>query len=113
MHASTFHFQGTVLHDSRALHLHKLKYIGVSIPRTAARQYSEGRSINKNNMSLWNPGDILVYASGGRVNHVALYLGNGMLMHALNSKYGTLIQGVSYYEKWDHKNSLYAVRRYL
>lgn len=90
-----------------------MKYIGVSIPRTVARQYSGGRSINKNNMSLWNPGDILVYASGGRVNHVALYLGNGMLMHALNSKYGTLIQGVSYYEKWDHKNSLYAVRRYL
>ena len=42
-----------------------------------------------------------------------LYLGDGKLMHALNSKYGTLIQGVDYYETWDKGNSLVGVRRYL
>lgn len=90
-----------------------LKYIGVSIPKTTITQYAGGKSVNKNNKSTWRPGDILIYSKGGRVNHVALYLGNDMLMHALNTKYGTLIQQVDYYEKWDHGNNLYAVKRYL
>ena len=61
----------------------------------------------------WQPGDILCYSSGGSIEHVALYLGDGMLMHALNPKYGTLIQSVDYYEKWDSSNYLVGVRRYL
>lgn len=90
-----------------------LKYMGVSIPRTTITQYAGGKYVNKNNRTTWRPGDLLIYAKGGRVNHVALYLGNDMLMHALNTRYGTVIQGVDYYEKWDHGNNLYAVRRYL
>ena len=60
----------------------------------------------------WQPGDILVYYYNGRVNHVALYLGNNQLMHALNEKYDTIIQDVDFYEKWDKKNTLKQVRRY-
>lgn len=41
-----------------------------------------------------------------------LYIGDGKMMHALNERFGTLIQDVSYYEKWDTCNYLYAVRRY-
>lgn len=89
-----------------------MKYIyGVSIPKSSAEQAKFGKSVDKNDMSKWLPGDILVYASRGRVNHVALYIGNGKIMHALNSKYGTVIQDVEYYEAWDSKNSLCAVRR--
>lgn len=76
-------------------------------------QATGGTAVDKNNMNSWKPGDILVYKSGSRVNHVALYLGDGLLMHALNAKYGTLIQDVFYYEKWDAKNYLADVRRYL
>ena len=45
------------------------------MPSTSAPQAAGGIAIDKNNMSAWKPGDILVYKSGSRVNHVALYLG--------------------------------------
>ena len=90
-----------------------LKYLGKEIPRTAAQQAQGGKVVDADDMDSWEPGDILVYKTGSSVTHVALYLGDGKLMHALNSKYGTLIQGVKYYEKWDSSNYLAAVRRYL
>jgi len=86
---------------------------GISIPRSSREQAKIGKSIDKNDMSEWKPGDILVYAAGGSVNHVGLYLGNGMMMHALNTKYDTVIQGVKYYESWDSRNNLKYVRRCL
>lgn len=86
---------------------------GISIPRSSREQAKIGTSIDKNDMSKWKPGDILVYSAGGSVNHVGLYLGNGMMMHALNSKYDTVIQGVKYYESWDSRNNLKSVRRCL
>ena len=91
-----------------------LKYLGITIPRSSYDQATGGIAISKKDKNLWKPGDVLLYANkSGSINHVALYLGNGMLMHALNSKYGTLIQGVDYYETWDKGNSLVGVRRYL
>lgn len=90
-----------------------LSYIGVSIPRSSSQQAQGGVSVDKEDMDQWKPGDILVYSSGTSYNHVALYLGDGLLMHALNAKYGTLIQGVDVYENMDKSNSLALVRRYL
>lgn len=90
-----------------------IKCLGISIPKSAMLQAAGGRKVNMNNPSEWRPGDILVYSSGGRVNHVAVYLGNNQLMHAINSKYDTIVQDVDEYEKWDSKNSLTGVRRYL
>ena len=72
-----------------------------------------GKAVSKTKRSTWKPGDILVYSCGGRVNHVALYLGNNEIMHALNTKYDTVIQDVDYYEKWDKRNNLKCVRRYF
>ena len=91
-----------------------LHYLGgITIPRTTTLQAAGGTNINKNHMELWKSGDVLVYQSGSSFTHVALYLGDGMLMHAINSKYGTMIQGVEYYEQWDSGNHLALVRRYL
>lgn len=86
---------------------------GKSIPRSSKEQAKAGKSVGKSNMSKWKPGDILVYSKGGSVNHVGLYLGDGKMMHALNKKYGTVIQDVEYYESWDSKNNLKDVRRCL
>lgn len=86
---------------------------GISIPRTSREQAKIGTSVSKSDMSKWKPGDILVYSAGGSVNHVGLYLGNGKMMHALNSKYDTVIQDVEYYESWDSRNNLKSVRRCL
>ena len=86
---------------------------GITLPRTTTLQAAGGTNIDKNHMGLWKPGDVLVYQSGSSFTHVALYLGDGMLMHAINPKYGTMIQGVTYYEQWDGGNHLALVRRYL
>ena len=89
-----------------------MKQREISIPRSAAQQAAGGKAVNVKNRAEWQPGDILVYYYNGRVNHVALYLGNNQLMHALNEKYDTIIQDVDFYEKWDKKNTLTQVRRY-
>lgn len=88
------------------------EYYGVDIPKGAAAQGTNGKKISKTKRSKWKPGDILVYSSGGRIGHVALYLGDGKLMHALNEKYGTVIHDVDYYERWDGGTYLIGVRRY-
>lgn len=91
-----------------------LRFIGgVNIPRTTQQQALAGTYVDKNNMYTWRPGDILCYSTGNTIGHVAVYLGDGMLMHALNTKYGTLIQGVDFYENWDSGTTLVGVRRYL
>lgn len=90
-----------------------IKYLyGKKIPRSGGAQARGGKYVNKNKMSTWKPGDVLVYKSGGSVTHVGLYIGGGKMMHALNSRYDTVIQDVSYYEKWDRGNHLAGVRRY-
>lgn len=85
---------------------------GIEIEKSSASQAAGGKAVSKTNRSKWQFGDILVYSSGGRVNHVALYIGNNQIMHALNSKVDTVIHDVDYYEKWDKKNNLKCVRRY-
>lgn len=56
---------------------------GVNLPRTAGEMYNVGTKVT----SL-QPGDLLFYAtSGGRkVTHVAIYLGNGQMIHSATSK---------------------------
>lgn len=85
---------------------------GVTIAKSAAAQGAGGKSVSMSDRSQWQPGDILAYSDGSRVTHVAMYIGNGQMIHALNTKYDTLIQGVDHYEKWDSGNKLVAVKRY-
>ena len=42
-----------------------------------------------------------MYTEGSGVSHMALYIGNNQIIHALSPKYGTIIHDVDYYEKWD------------
>ncbi|MBE5955275.1 MAG: hypothetical protein E7253_02360 [Lachnospiraceae bacterium] len=87
-------------------------YYGITISRTAASQATGGRSVSKSDRSSWQAGDLIFFSNGSKVSHVGLYLGNGQMMHALNAKYGTVIQSVDYYENWDPGNYLHSVRRY-
>ena len=79
-----------------------LKYMGASIPRTAAQQGAAGLYIPKNNRSAWKPGDILCYKNGGRVSHVALYLGNGRQIARNVVSY---ISNILYKFRKGHKNN--------
>lgn len=56
---------------------------GVSLPRTAIEMYSKGTKVTS-----YQPGDLLFYATSGglKVTHVAIYIGNGQMIHAATSK---------------------------
>ncbi|OYO04035.1 C40 family peptidase [Enemella evansiae] len=55
------------------------KAAGVSLQRTSQQQYASG---NKIPISQIQPGDLVFY---GSLTHVALYIGNGTVIHAPNS----------------------------
>lgn len=67
---------------------------GYSISRTPAGQLSSaGRSID---YSQIQPGDIICYGSSGKCTHVALYIGNGQIIHSANSRKGVVIYNADY-----------------
>lgn len=84
---------------------------GISLPRTASEQSWCGTGINVNDKSAWQPGDLLFYVRNGSVGHVAIYLGNGMIIHALNTRKGTCIENADRYDYYDKENDLAYVRR--
>ena len=59
-------------------------HFGINIPRTSGEQSQSGKKINS--LAEAKPGDLLFYADGGTVSHVALYLGNNTIVHASNSQ---------------------------
>lgn len=90
-------------------------HFGVELPRTSGQQVGYGTTVNINNRSAWKPGDLIFYRSGngyGSVSHVSIYLGDGMMIHALSPRRGTFIQSVDQYEGWD-ENKMYCVKRVL
>lgn len=69
------------------------KEFGYSISRTPAGQLSSaGRSIDYSEIQ---PGDIICYGSS-KCTHVALYIGNGQIIHAANSRKGVIIGQADY-----------------
>ena len=90
-----------------------MAYLGVSIPNTSREQALIGKYVNTYDMSEWQEGDLIFYSKAGQINHVALYLGDGMMMHAINTKYNTQIISVEAYALWDRGNKLTCVKRYL
>ena len=69
------------------------EHFGVSTGRTSRDQASNGKQIS---LSEIQPGDLLFYASGKRINHVALYIGDGKIIHASTSKTGIIISNAYY-----------------
>ncbi len=69
---------------------------GYSISRTPQGQYTgAGRSIDYSEIQ---PGDIICYCSNGtgRCTHVALYIGNGQIVHEANSRKGVIVGAADY-----------------
>ena len=42
------------------------------------------------------PGDLFFYGSGSRINHVAIYIGNGQIVHASTARTGIKISNAFY-----------------
>jgi cell wall-associated NlpC family hydrolase len=56
--------------------------IGISLPRTAAEQYSGSKIIDE---SYLEPGDLVFFGEKSRIRHVGIYIGNSQLIHASSS----------------------------
>lgn len=77
---------------------------GVGLPRTSREQAKTGRSIKPSEMQ---PGDLIYYTNkSGVVNHVAMYIGNGQVVHAASKKSGIRIS------TWNYRTYKY-IRSYL
>lgn len=71
-----------------------LRQFGVSLPHYSGSQAKMGKAVTSGNM---RPGDLIFYAgSGGQVNHVAMYIGNGQIVHAASRKSGIKISTWNY-----------------
>ena len=66
---------------------------GVGIPRDSRSQAAGGREIS---MDSIQPGDLLFYSNGGSINHVALYIGNGQVVHASTPQGGIKVSNYNY-----------------
>ena len=64
-----------------------MKYgAGVNIARSSVAQSGEGKEVNADQM---RPGDLVFYSKNGKnINHVAMYIGDGMVVHASTYKTG-------------------------
>lgn len=68
-------------------------HFGISTGRSSRDQAARGRTIS---VSEAKPGDLLFYASGDYINHVALYIGGGQVIHASNPSTGICISPSNY-----------------
>ncbi|MCM1136922.1 MAG: NlpC/P60 family protein [Clostridium sp.] len=77
---------------------------GVSLPRTSREQANTGTKISASDLQ---PGDLVFYAKGGRVNHVAIYIGGGQVIHASSPKTGIKISSYNYRTPYKMTRILY------
>lgn len=69
------------------------KKYGVSLPHSSRAQANCGTVIS---LSEAQPGDLVFYGKGQTINHVAIYIGGGQVIHASSPKTGIRISNVSY-----------------
>lgn len=73
----------TKVFDCSSFMKHIFKKYGVTLPRTSAAQAKVGKAVSKSNLKA---GDLVFFSSGSRANgknvtHVAVYMGNGKILH--------------------------------
>lgn len=61
---------------------------GITLPRSAPEQAYSGFKVELDNLM---PGDLVFSGYGGQIGHVAIYIGNEKLVHALNSSVGIVV----------------------
>lgn len=66
---------------------------GIYLPHSSRAQPSYGTKIKA---SQAQPGDLFFYGSGKRISHVAIYIGNGQIVHASNKRDGIKISSAYY-----------------
>ncbi|MCL6631285.1 MAG: C40 family peptidase [Alicyclobacillus herbarius] len=75
---------------------------GIAIPRTSFQQFDCGRSVSRAELE---PGDLVFFSTtGAGPTHVAVYVGNGLMVQALNAQVGVVVS---------HLDAPYYAERYL
>jgi hypothetical protein len=87
-------------------------HYGYSLPRTAGNIYLTSRKLS-NDMSTWQPGDIIYYSAtgavqtdGGKSEHIGIYIGNGKVVQCGNG-------GVSIKDNYNYNGNFYGAGRIL
>lgn len=79
--------------DCSGFTLSVFKKYGISLPHYSVSQSKMGKKVS---LSEAKAGDLVFYSNGSRVNHVAIYLGNGQVVHASSPRTGIKISNVGY-----------------
>lgn len=66
---------------------------GIYLPHSSSAQSGYGTKINPSDAK---PGDLFFYGNGGGINHVAMYIGNGQVVHASSARTGIKISNAFY-----------------
>ena len=81
--------------------------VGIGVSRSSYTQAYDGVGVS---YAEAQPGDILNWGHGGVVTHSALYVGNGMMVHATNPSQGVVASSVAGWERGSY-DTLMGVRR--
>ncbi len=66
---------------------------GVYLSHSSRAQANEGTAISTSELK---PGDLIFYGRGSTINHVAIYIGGGQIVHASNKRDGIKISNYMY-----------------
>lgn len=91
--------------DCSGLTMFAYSSVGVSIPRGAQAQSRIGTTVSYSNMK---PGDLIFFGSYEDTYHVAMYVGNGQIVHASTPSTGVIMDSVD--NVWI-RNNYYTVKR--
>ncbi len=69
------------------------RHMGILLPRTSEQQACCGRMVPLNKLQ---PGDLIFYSKKGVIDHVALYTGDGNVIHASCPKSGIKVSRYDY-----------------
>lgn len=80
--------------DCSGFTMQVMKHFGVSLPHHSGSQAKCGKKISS---SEKRPGDLIFYTNkSGTINHVAMYIGNGQVIHAASKRSGIKISTWNY-----------------
>ena len=79
--------------DCSGFTLSVFKKYGITLPHYSVSQSQMGTKVS---LSEAKAGDLVFYSNGSRVNHVAIYIGNGQVVHASSPRTGIKISNVGY-----------------
>lgn len=86
------------------------KKYGISLPRGSRDQAHVGKRVGLKNIM---PGDLVFSGYDGRIGHVAIYIGNNKIVHALNSKVGIVVTNLYIMPILDVRRAIWQYRENL